>query len=480
VSMCLSRRLLLRGAAAGRIFKNAILPRFATLHQESLGRQIGQHRRRRLVAAFTSTHSSEQSNPTPELGPSASKLGMDESLVSILRSIHACPTQAVFYVAGGGLQVLTWLLTIPGASNTVLEARVPYGGGKSMSEILGSEPPKFASTQTAVDMAASAYRQAAHLSAFGTSILGVSCTCALATDRIKKGDHKVCVATHDGHTTRAYSLRLTKGARDRIQEDVVASRLVIKALAVGCGLEQQVSELDLRLQPSAAEVAPSMGPTEAVQETQQSIGDPLQELLEGKLTSVEFSGGQVICNAARRNRVYLPGSFHPLHDGHKRLLAAACQMHGQPGDGCFELSVGNPDKGTLPLEEVRSRVQQFVDADLPVVVTQATLYVQKAKLFAKSRFVVGHDTAIRLVMPKYYGGSTKMLLELAALRHRGCRFLVAGRVDDKGKFLRLTDVDIPEEVADEGLFEEVPESAFREDISSTQLREQGRKGLPSP
>lgn len=50
---------------------------------------------------------------------------------------------------------------------------------------------------------------------------------------------------------------------------------------------------------------------------------------------------------------------------------------------------------------------------------QATLYVQKAKLFAKSRFVVGHDTAIRLVMPKYYGGSTKMLLELAALRHRG-------------------------------------------------------------
>lgn len=51
---------------------------------------------------------------------------------------------------------------------------------------------------------------------------------------------QVCVATHDGHTTRAYSLRLTKGARDRIQEDVVASRLVIKALAVGCGLEQQV------------------------------------------------------------------------------------------------------------------------------------------------------------------------------------------------------------------------------------------------
>ena len=91
----------------------------------------------------------------------------------------------------GFLQALTWLLTVPGASNTVLESRVPYGGGKSMSEILGQEPLKFASTQTAVDMARSAYKQAAHLSAFGIPILGVSCTCALATDRIKKGDHKV-------------------------------------------------------------------------------------------------------------------------------------------------------------------------------------------------------------------------------------------------------------------------------------------------
>jgi hypothetical protein len=33
--------------------------------------------------------------------------------------------------------------------------------------------------------------------------------------------------------------------------------------------------------------------------------------------------------------------------------------------------VGNPDKGTLPLEEIRSRVRQFVDANLPVVVTRA-------------------------------------------------------------------------------------------------------------
>ena len=87
--------------------------------------------------------------------------------------------------------MLTWLLSVPGASKTVLEARIPYGGGKSMAEILAREPQAYACTLTAVEMARAAYRQAAHLSEFGAPILGVSCTCALATDRVKKGDHKV-------------------------------------------------------------------------------------------------------------------------------------------------------------------------------------------------------------------------------------------------------------------------------------------------
>lgn len=97
----------------------------------------------------------------------------------MLQFVHTC------------VQVLTWLLSVPGASKTVLEARIPYGGGKSMAEILAREPETYACTLTAVEMARAAYRQAAHLSEFGVPILGVSCTCALATDRVKKGDHKV-------------------------------------------------------------------------------------------------------------------------------------------------------------------------------------------------------------------------------------------------------------------------------------------------
>ena len=87
---------------------------------------------------------------------------------------------------------------------------------------------------------------------------------------------------------------------------------------------------------------------------------------------------------------------------------------------------------------------------------QATLYVEKAELFAKSKFVVGYDTAVRLVMPKYYGGHGKMLMELAALHHRGCRFLVAGRVGEDGTFLQLGDIDIPQEISDKVTDRAVP------------------------
>lgn len=46
----------------------------------------------------------------------------------------------------------------------------------------------------------------------------------------------------------------------------------------------------------------------------------LQDLLNGRVSCVEFSGGNVYVDAPRRGRIYLPGSFNPLHDGHKELL----------------------------------------------------------------------------------------------------------------------------------------------------------------
>ncbi|MCI0790516.1 MAG: hypothetical protein J4O02_02000, partial [Chloroflexi bacterium] len=63
-----------------------------------------------------------------------------------------------------------------------------------------------------------------------------------------------------------------------------------------------------------------------------------------------------------------------------------------------------------------------------------------------------------------------LLLALEEMRSLGCSFLVAGRADAKG-FHTVAEVDVP---ADFGkMFRQVPESAFRSDISSTGLRLDG-------
>lgn len=47
------------------------------------------------------------------------------------------------------------------------------------------------------------------------------------------------------------------------------------------------------------------------------MGDPLEDMVAGKIRTVEFSGGQVVLDAPRAGRVYLSGSYNPLHDGHR-------------------------------------------------------------------------------------------------------------------------------------------------------------------
>lgn len=363
------------------------------------------------------------------------------------------------------MQALTWLLTVPGASRTVLESRIPYAQS-ALQDVLQQGTSSYASVSTADSMAQAAYQQAARLSNFGSTIVGVGCTCALMTDRVKKGDHKAFVATHTGQVTHSYSLQLAKGKRDRLGEDAVASKLLLNALAAACNLPKS-AHLDVGL----------LSDSEHVQEDFTEIADPIAELLKGNIETVEYSNGNVIVNAPRGAKVYMAGSFNPLHEGHRGMLAAALkprQNQQEQVEGCYEMSVGNADKGMLPVEEIRRRVQPFIDENLPLVLTQAPLYPGKSKIFPNSTFVVGYDTAVRLVMPKYYGGHDGMLLELASMSHQGCSVVVAGRVatDDQGNksFRTFEDVDVPEAITKLGLFSSIPESVFRSDISSTELR----------
>jgi len=130
----------------------------------------------------------------------------------------------------------------------------------------------------------------------------------------------------------------------------------------------------------------------------------------------------------------------------------------------FELPIVNADKPLLDRPEILHRLAQFRGKQR-VLLTRSPLFVGKSALFPGSVFVVGFDTAYRLLAARYYGGDAQRDAALGQIASHGCRFIVAGRLTD-GQFRRLADLELPSAFGD--LFVDLPD--FRCDISSTALR----------
>jgi hypothetical protein len=160
----------------------------------------------------------------------------------------------------------------------------------------------------------------------------------------------------------------------------------------------------------------------------------------------------------------VPGSFRPLHDGHRALARLAAQLTGATAH--FELSITNVEKPPLDYLEIAARLAQFHD-DEPVLLTRAATFLDKARLFPGCTFAVGVDTVLRLGDPRFYADADAAARALATLARLDARFLVFGRrIDDR--FLTLD--DCPLDPAVRTLCRGVAADQFRLDLSSTELR----------
>ena len=381
---------------------------------------------------------------------------METELHAFIQGIHDSPTQLVLVVAGAGHSALSHLLDVAGASRTLLEALVPYSQA-SFDEFITRKPEQYVADQTARLLAGRAYTRAQQLNFDAKPVLGISCTAAIATDRIKRGDHRAHVARWQADGVVQYELIMEKGVRTRAEEEALVGRLILQVIAEGCGL--------------ATTLALALRPADQLTSETHTYQAAAQALTTGDSHYFGITADGLPYPAAIPPPVILFGSFNPPHQAHLGMAQAAETLLSRPV--AFELSAVNVDKPPLPAAMILARVGQFAGR-YPVLVSDAPTYIGKARLYPGATFVVGYDTAVRIFAPRYYENSVeKMMAGLAEIEALGCRFLVAGRVDEQGVFRSLADVEVPSRFTH--LFTAIPETLFRSDLSSTALRETGQR-----
>jgi nicotinamide mononucleotide (NMN) deamidase PncC len=376
---------------------------------------------------------------------------------AFIERVHASGKQLVLSITGGGSRAIASLLEVPGASASVISAVVPYAG-TALEDWLGGPVDHFCSERTARAMAMAAFERSRQFSQADPQLLrGIGATASLATTRPKRGPHRIHVAWQSAETTVAVSCELAKGQRTRAEEEAIACQLIVAAVCDACGVD----------------AAPLLDPSiaAALKRRAQPAPEPWRELLLGNRSSVAISDRPgdpcdrtLATGETAKPAILFPGAFNPIHSGHELMAELASQRIGAPTT--FELSIINVDKPPLDFIELADRLRQL--SGRRVLLSRAPTFAEKALLAPGCVFVVGIDTLCRIAEPRYYSGEVAHRDEaIDTIARQGCRFLVFGRIKD-GRFLSFSELTLPTALRER--CDEVPESTFRADISSTELR----------
>lgn len=346
-------------------------------------------------------------------------------------AFHSNSWQGVFYVTGGGSPFIAEMLSTPGASSSVLEVNVPYAAD-ALNELLGGEPDQAASDATARQLAMAAFQRARNLATEHTDLFGLGCTASLATNREKKGIHRAHWAIQTADESHGFST--TYSGERAAEEALLCDQLF-------ASLNHLVAGHELPTHVNVQTARPAVDITKLLN------ADPAR-----------------VCTAPHDGKLLLPGSFNPLHDGHRQIMAVAEQRTGLPG--AYEITVRNADKPAIDFISLEERLSGI--ADHPVWLTNTPTYAAKAALFPGATFAIGVDTIARVGEQRFYE-YRQDLMEAAfeEFKRLDCHFLVFGRSDGT-HFLTLDDLDLPQALRAQCT--EVPESDFRADVSSTDLR----------
>jgi len=365
--------------------------------------------------------------------------------------------------------------------------------------------------------------------------LGMACASALASSNSTAARNSrayICAHKLEGGLLVEMQVRLTMGLpdakqRSRFEEDVVVSHCVLDCLEYtldggGGGnnntsssssndtnndaVHRQEWECTTQYGDTIQTVVTKKAPQSCAQIIQQAVTD----IVSGKDSAVLLLP---VVNTTNKNArptfqavsgrtaglpphsLIFPGSFNPPHQGHvelvkESLVAANCQT------AWFELSLTNADKPSLDVDTVTARLEHFwslvdiMPAQWGIILSNAPLFSKKVDLLHPLQvtrsysgqqqpltFVIGTDTLVRLLNPKYYDSEADMFRILQQLP---AHFCVGGRLAQK-KTADGSDDGEPEFVTGQVQVDALPTAElqskftvlrdFRVDISSTEIRE---------
>lgn len=398
-------------------------------------------------------------------------------------------------IAGGGASFISDYLAIPGASASFLEGIVPYSPDAT-DEFLGVRPESYCSEKTARLMASQSRLRALALEARAKEsnpdrptapVAGIAATAALASDRPKKGPHRVYCAVRTGSAIFSATLNLHKDARSRAEEERLAADFILStALFAAEKLADAKPEWRENSEKLAITTSLPAFPEDSATVSWailDSVGASLlSETPDVPLMALCWRGGQIVEKRgpdAAENAAFAlyPGSFNPPHHGHIEIVRIAEERLQRAV--ALELAVKNVDKPSLDPIELLRRLKAIEAAfpDQDVWIDNAPRYVQKAQLFRGAAFIMGADTVLRLADPKYEGGLVERRdAVLERLKDREVTLCVFAR-KVRGELAReeVLRKSLPKALCE--LCDFVPEDVFLDDVSSSEIRNQMKRSI---
>jgi len=343
--------------------------------------------------------------------------------------------------AGAGIQNKIW--NTVGCSSFFVGADMPYSRERS-SEVLGYIPDKFVSVEMSVDLAMAAYARA-YQPRKRTIGLGLTASVASATEH--RGEHKIIVTTFGDHGCFTSILNLEKGFGDyaRYIDGDLSDNFGLQALFHAAGYDVLSEDNHTVYIDTSDYAADSL------------IKKPFFD---------KFGNRSSFTND--KNYVFYPGNFNPIHEGHVNSANAAlndlARYEGTIYDVVYTTTVNPPHKDSLSSMQVMQRVSMMKNKNFLLTYDDG-LYLDKAKKFPESNFIIGADALLRMLDPKWGVNIEDLLSQFVKLK---AGFLVLGRLVD-GNFTTLKDImaKFPILKMYPNNFEEV---IGRWDISSTEIR----------